>query len=208
MGDQLKCAFLIVWIVISLIVCCILVAPFLMPHDMLLNMMPECEWQARYGVPCPLCGMTHSFFLISSGRFSEARAANQHSLFLYSTFFINSILFLSIVLKWMLTDSLKKLIKVQLVSNSRKKCASVSGIPCKHAHSVPATPLARARLRNRLQGLASPPLPAKPSESLPLTHCVGWFQSSFTQKTKLPCLTTVCSENPTPCSNEFIKLVR
>jgi len=42
---------------------------------------------------------------------------------------------------------------------------------------APAATFARVRLQNILQGLASPPLPAKPSESPLLAHCVGWFRS-------------------------------
>ncbi len=38
---------------------------------------------------------------------------------------------------------------------------------------APAATFARVQLRNILQGLASPPLPAKPPESPLLAHCLG-----------------------------------
>ena len=47
---------------------------------------------------------------------------------------------------------------------------------------APAATYARVRLRNILQGLASPPLPAKPSESPLLAHCVGWFRNFYSRE--------------------------
>ena len=127
MIDQLRYAFFIVWLVLSVIVCCILAVPFILQQGTLYNLTPECEWQTKYGKACSLCGMTHSFTLVSSGRFSEAMAVNQHSLFLYATFLINSILFLSIVLKRSFIDNLRRLIRVLSITNSSLECASVSG---------------------------------------------------------------------------------
>ncbi|MDY0111223.1 MAG: hypothetical protein RBT60_14950, partial [Candidatus Krumholzibacteria bacterium] len=49
--------------------------------------------------------------------------------------------------------------------------------------SVPiAAIFARVQLWNILQGLASPPLPAKLSKTPLLAHCVGWHQSSCLRK--------------------------
>jgi hypothetical protein len=209
MAIQLKYAFFIVWIVISVIVCCILAAPFLLQSDMLHNLIPECEWQTRYGKACPLCGMTHSFVLISSGRFSEARAANQHSLFLYATFFINSILFLSVVFKRMPTDSLKKLIKVQLVSNSRINCASVSGYS-PQTRSFRSGDSTRSRSASEhITGTHVVPSTGKAvrvSPSRPLSGLVS--ELCFRKRPSFLAPQRFAQENPTPCSNEFIKLIR
>jgi len=113
--DQLRNAFFIVWIVISVIACCILVVSFFLPQGLIYDLTPECEWQAKYGKPCPLCGMTHSFFLISSGRFSEAVAFNQYSLFLYGLFCVNGILFLFNVFRLRMIDSRRKYLKTLLI---------------------------------------------------------------------------------------------
>jgi len=116
MKDQLKCAFLIVWIVISVIICCILVVPFFLPQKLIYDLTSECDWHTMYGKPCPLCGMTHSFFLISSGRFSEAVVSNQYSLFLYGLLCVNSILFFFNVFRLPMIDNKRKYIKSFLIS--------------------------------------------------------------------------------------------
>jgi len=116
MTAQLKCAFFIVWIVISAIGCSILAASFILQQDTLCNLVPECEWQAKYGKPCPLCGMTHSFTLISSGRFSEAIVFNQYSLFLYGLFCVNGMLFFFNVFRLRMIDNGRKYIKSFLIS--------------------------------------------------------------------------------------------
>jgi len=162
------------------IVCFVLVSSFLLPHNVLYNLTPECEWQAQYGIPCPLCGMTHSFTLISSGRFSEAMAVNQHSLFLYAIFFFNSMLFLCIVLKWTLIDSPGKTIKVLLIQNSPLGCASVSGHSPQTRSFAPAASLTRVRLRN---------------------FCLRKRPSFLASR-------RFAQENPTPRRNDLLELIK
>ncbi|MFM7052014.1 MAG: DUF2752 domain-containing protein [Planctomycetota bacterium] len=37
--------------------------------------LPECSWPARFGVPCPSCGMTTAFALATKGRLLASFAA-------------------------------------------------------------------------------------------------------------------------------------
>ena len=88
----------VAWLVASAIVLVILFAPFLLPDSAIASLSPVCESKARGGPPCPLCGMTTAFLLISDGRFEEAYQANRASTLLYAAFALNELfafLFLS-----------------------------------------------------------------------------------------------------------------
>lgn len=90
-GNEIRISLSIVWLIISFAIFIILIAPFVLPTDTITSLTPTCEWKAKYGKECPLCGMTTGFFLISQGRFSEAFIANEFSLCLYSIFVLNEV---------------------------------------------------------------------------------------------------------------------
>lgn len=95
---QICKAILIVWLVFGGTCCLILAAPFIVQEDVLYSMVPECSRQARYGLRCPLCGMTRSFVLVSSGRFAEARDLNPYALYVYAAFLWNGVSAVAFVL--------------------------------------------------------------------------------------------------------------
>jgi hypothetical protein len=81
----------VVWLVVSTVVLAILLAPFLLSDSAVADLSPVCESKARGGPPCPLCGMTAAFLLISDGRFEEAQQANRASVPLYAAFVLNEL---------------------------------------------------------------------------------------------------------------------
>ena len=91
MSETYRLAFGIVWLVISVVILLILLAPHVLPADTVRALAPQCEWQAKYNKDCALCGMTRGFILISHGRLREARNANRNALLLYSLFVLNEI---------------------------------------------------------------------------------------------------------------------
>ncbi len=96
MSDFLYAAFLS-WIIISVVVLCIIIAPFILEDKTIYSVTPECASVKSMGVRCILCGMTHSFVAISRGNLSVAFMHNQYSVILYSAFVMNSFFFLTIV---------------------------------------------------------------------------------------------------------------
>ena len=88
---QLRTALFIVWIVLSTTILVVLITPFVISPETIYAIAPQCEWKARYGKECPLCGMTASFIYISKGEFTRARQSNGFSLFLYMAFAANTL---------------------------------------------------------------------------------------------------------------------
>jgi len=66
--------------------------PFLISAETISGLLPVCEWKLKYDHPCPFCGMTTSLFLISSGEFANAFAANSISAWIYPLFALNTAL--------------------------------------------------------------------------------------------------------------------
>jgi len=91
MTPDVKQALRIVWLVVSLIVLATLAAPFALGRERLAHLVPVCEWQAKYGRPCPFCGMTTSFLAISEGRLGEAGRTNRAGIPLYLLFVSNEV---------------------------------------------------------------------------------------------------------------------
>lgn len=94
---QVGRALVIVWFVLGGISALLVLAPFVVHEEMLYKVLPECSSWVRYGVPCPLCGLTRSFVLIRTGRFSEARSLNPYALFVYFGFVGNALLCCALV---------------------------------------------------------------------------------------------------------------
>lgn len=79
------------WLVVSAIVLVILLTPFVLPESVIVQLSPVCESKARGEPPCPLCGMTTAFLLISDARLGEAHQANGASVLLYAAFVLNEL---------------------------------------------------------------------------------------------------------------------
>jgi hypothetical protein len=90
-GSELRLSFFIAWMVISVLVFGVLLAPLILPGATIRRLEPRCEWKARYGKECPMCGMTTSFMLICRGKFKEASKANRASLPLFSILLANEL---------------------------------------------------------------------------------------------------------------------
>lgn len=97
-SSELKIAFRIVWIILSIFIFAILILSFFFPYTFM-DISPVCVSKSVYGAECFMCGMTRAFIEISSGRFSEAFNLNKLSLILFSVFFINSVIFISYIIK-------------------------------------------------------------------------------------------------------------
>jgi len=76
-------ASLLAWLIASAALLAVLLAPWLLPEEVLLKAAPVCQARARRGVECPLCGMTRAFVSISKGRLHEATQLNRASVPLY-----------------------------------------------------------------------------------------------------------------------------
>lgn len=88
-AQQLRTALLIAWLIVSAAIVPVLAAPFVLPPAIIFLLTPRCEWKARYGRECVLCGMTTSFILISEGRLNDAVGRNRGSIPLYAALFWN-----------------------------------------------------------------------------------------------------------------------
>lgn len=83
-------AFLIVWIVLTLVGTMAAAAPLILDAETIGHLTPRCERQLRDGRPCALCGMTTAFLHIGKGEFRQAQSANRASVPVYSAFCLNA----------------------------------------------------------------------------------------------------------------------
>ncbi len=94
-----KRALVSLWITFSSLMLIVMIL-FLFPaRTSLLALIPECEWQAKYGQECLLCGMTTAFTFISMGDFKAAHQAHKNSLTLYSLMLTNQLILTIFLLK-------------------------------------------------------------------------------------------------------------
>jgi len=86
-----RVSFIVAWFALSVGGMSLLLAPFIVPHSILLKVSSTCE--SRHGdiARCPLCGMTTAFLLLSEGDLEGAQRSNHWSIFLFSGLLINSI---------------------------------------------------------------------------------------------------------------------
>ena len=90
-----KVAILIVWTVISVIISLVVIFPLLADSQTVLENAPTCISKSQFNVECSLCGMTRAFIEISNGNIGNAYDLNRGSLFVYSSFLLNSIIFIA-----------------------------------------------------------------------------------------------------------------
>ncbi|MCL4851540.1 MAG: DUF2752 domain-containing protein [Bryobacteraceae bacterium] len=86
---ELKRAFVLSWIVLSVAILAILVSPFLLSEETIRGWSPVCEAKRIHGTGCSLCGMTRAFLCLSRGQFQNASRENRASLPLYTAFTAN-----------------------------------------------------------------------------------------------------------------------
>lgn len=90
-----KVAILIVWTVVSVTISLVILFPFLADRQTVLENAPTCISKSQFNVECSLCGMTRAFIEISNGNIGNAYDLNRGSLFVYSSFLLNSIIFIA-----------------------------------------------------------------------------------------------------------------
>lgn len=91
---EINDAFKIIWMVITLLTTLLILIPFIVDRDKILNNTPVCISMSKYNVECALCGMTRAFIEISNGNFVKAYSLNKGSPFIYIAFLSNSLIFI------------------------------------------------------------------------------------------------------------------
>lgn len=82
MAQQARNALILAWLIASLPLAAIVLAPFLLPADVIYEFAPECE--AEVAGESPLCGLTTAYIMIGHGLVNEAWKENRASLPLFS----------------------------------------------------------------------------------------------------------------------------
>lgn len=82
-----------IWTILSIIMTLILLIPFFLNKQKILQITPICLSKKQFNVECFMCGMTRAFIEISQGNLKGAQIFNKYSLFLYLSFLLNSIVF-------------------------------------------------------------------------------------------------------------------
>lgn len=92
MLEDVKKAFLVVWLLISSFLLLILLVPFILSEKAVLQLSAICVSSNHGPAQCPLCGMTRAFVAISRGNFHEALQLNRGSIGLYLAFVVDGVL--------------------------------------------------------------------------------------------------------------------
>lgn len=95
---EIKVASFIVWTVLSVIMLFILLMPFFLSHDRILQLAPNCVSRIKYNRECSLCGMSHAFIAISEGKIRHAYSYNKAAIPTYVFFAFNELIFLGLIL--------------------------------------------------------------------------------------------------------------
>ena len=86
---EARTALRLVWVVASAVALAVLLMLWVLSPAQIARLAPKCEWKARYGRECFLCGMTTAFIDIREGRWREAQRANAGSVPLYAGVLVN-----------------------------------------------------------------------------------------------------------------------
>jgi Protein of unknown function (DUF2752) len=81
-------ALQIVWLIVGAACGIVIIAPLILPADLLYGWFPVCATK-RSGGRCILCGMTTAFVRIGAGNWSGALSANSGSIALYAGMALN-----------------------------------------------------------------------------------------------------------------------
>lgn len=115
-----KVAILIVWTVVSVTISLVILFPFLADRQTVLENAPTCISKSQFNVECSLCGMTRAFIEISNGNIGNAYDLNRGSLFVYSSFLLNSIIFIAYAIYCMIVMKRTRYINdTRIISKSK-----------------------------------------------------------------------------------------
>ncbi len=95
---DLKTAAGAAWYFLSALVLVLILITLLFP-DMLMKIAPVCISKSLYGEECFMCGSTRAFVEISKGNFFNAYLLNKFSIILFSMFILNTMIFLTFIVK-------------------------------------------------------------------------------------------------------------
>ena len=95
MSSDLKAALRYVWLVVSVVTGCAIVAPFVCSPATLHSLFPACAARVKYHTGCPLCGMTTAFIDLAGGRWRDAQAANSGAIPLFLAWLVNLVVALA-----------------------------------------------------------------------------------------------------------------
>jgi heme A synthase len=73
---------------ISVVLVILTTPPTVIPFESMDGIVVPCSSKMK-GVPCPLCGMTTAFYLISAGEFAESHSSNPRAIALYLLLLVN-----------------------------------------------------------------------------------------------------------------------
>ena len=76
------------WRIVSVVLLCVALAPFIVPADALASVAPVCQAK-RAGGQCALCGMTTAFLRIGAADWRGAAEAHRASVAVWSLFLVN-----------------------------------------------------------------------------------------------------------------------
>ena len=88
LSGDISQALRIVWLVLGAACGIVIIAPLILPGEMLYGWFPVCAAK-KSGGRCVLCGMTTAFVRIGSGDWSGALSANSGSIALYAGLAVN-----------------------------------------------------------------------------------------------------------------------
>jgi Protein of unknown function (DUF2752) len=97
-SHQLRVSLYWSWIAISVLLLIAVLLPLVAPASWVHELAPRCLWKARFGRPCPACGLTTAFLAISRGAWGEAAHSNAAGIPLFTGFAVNSLCCLRSVL--------------------------------------------------------------------------------------------------------------
>lgn len=96
--SDLRQATEIVWIIYSVLILGIVLITFFSPET-LLNLSPVCISKSQFGTECFMCGMTRAFTEIPKGNIYNANILNSISIYLFTVFVLNSLIFIYYLLR-------------------------------------------------------------------------------------------------------------
>jgi len=88
-----------VWGVYSVAGLLLILITLCLPDAFILKATPVCYSIKRFGKECFMCGSTRSFIQFARGNFENAIALNKFAFILYTLLIINSVFFISFLLK-------------------------------------------------------------------------------------------------------------
>jgi len=124
MSGQLKYAFFLVWIILSIFILFILITPFVFSKESI--HLAASKIKIKHENSCVLCGMTTSFIKISKGEFGQSHTANKFGIYIVAFLLVNEIIIFYILIRKLILFRQGKL-KAKPANKFRTR-----SITCKH----------------------------------------------------------------------------